>query len=142
MWSLIVQLQSWHKKSRFNFQNPCSCCVFIWQVLDCFMFFFFYSRGCVHASLPVPRLIPTDLEVNDQVSLQWPSILATLELELETTGKQTLWSRALIIESATRWLIILILAMRKQKSWTSTKCLSFLCMFLIIENLCDHFMFK
>jgi hypothetical protein len=35
--------------------------------------------------LHTPRLIPAGPEVNDQVSFQWPLILAILELEPEIT---------------------------------------------------------
>jgi len=47
--------------------------------------FFLFTWG-VRANLRMPRLIPTGPEVNNQVSLQWPSILATTGLEPETTG--------------------------------------------------------
>ena len=46
--------------------------------------FFLFTWG-VRVSLCAPRLTPTGPEVNDQVSLQWPSILAISGLEPETT---------------------------------------------------------
>jgi len=53
--------------------------------------------------LRVPRLIPTGLEVNNQVSFQWPSILTITRLEPEkliyffTRGDEGAWDKGRIV---------------------------------------------
>jgi hypothetical protein len=60
------------------------------DVVIFFFFFFLLAWNNVRVSLHVSRLILTDPEVNDQISLQWPLILAITGLEPEITGRANL----------------------------------------------------
>jgi hypothetical protein len=53
-----------------------------------FSLFFIYLCWGVWPSLRALQLVPTSPKVNDQISLQWPSILAITWLEPETTGRE------------------------------------------------------
>jgi hypothetical protein len=52
---------------------------------------------------------PTGPEVNDHVSLQWPSCEQPQGSNLRPQREQTSWSQALTTGSPPRWLILYVL---------------------------------
>jgi len=67
-------------------------------------FYFILFTWSVRISLRASLLIPTSSEVNDQVNLQWPSILATTRLKPEITWRTNPLIQALISRLHIVWL--------------------------------------
>ena len=74
-----------------------------------FKIFFLFMQG-VRTNLHALQLILMDHEVNDQVSLQWSSILATSGFEPETIREQIFQSQTLTTRPPTRWFSFKIFA--------------------------------
>jgi hypothetical protein len=66
-------------------------------------FFFLVYRGCL-GQFARTSTNPTGLEVNDHVSLQWPSYEQPQGSNLRPQREQTSWSQALTTGPPPRWL--------------------------------------
>jgi len=66
---------------------------------------FFFSLTWVSGQLACTSTNPTGPEVNDHVSLQWPSYEQPHGSNLRPQKKQTSWSQVLITGSPPRWFI-------------------------------------
>ena len=85
----------------------------------CIYIFFLFTWG-VWTSLHVSRLILTDPEVKDQLSLQWLLILTTTRLEPKTTGK----TNSLILNSyIIIYLMFVFIFSLQSKQWLIYKSL-------------------